>query len=212
MPAKKLAFLLGDFGIDRTAATHAALLLATEAPLTVVLAAVSLGERLTPVLRTALLAGAAGTALVATQGGGEGSLVGDVLVVAASLAAAGFAVLARRTLAGRDLVTATAVQLLGALLIAAPLWAGTAIAGNSQIATADLGHLAAAVALTASVLPFLLKNAAITRVTATSASLVLTLIPVFGTAASVALLGESVGLVQIAGGGLVIAAAAVASR
>jgi drug/metabolite transporter (DMT)-like permease len=55
-------------------------------------------------------------------------------------------------------------------------------------------------------------NRAIVPVTATAAGLILTLIPLFGAAALVALLHESLGAPQVAGGAFVIAAAALAAR
>ena len=60
-------------------------------------------------------------------------------------------------------------------------------------------------------IPFLLYNAAIARVTATAAGLTLSLVPLFGTLASLLLLGEALTAVQLAGGVCVIAAAALAA-
>jgi uncharacterized membrane protein len=116
-----IAFVLFDFGIDHTAATHASLLLSTETLFTVSLAILLLGERLSARLAVALAAGVAGSVLVAWHAGGaHASLLGDALVIAASLAAAGYAVLARHIAPGQDPVVVSAVQMLGALAIAGP--------------------------------------------------------------------------------------------
>jgi drug/metabolite transporter (DMT)-like permease len=209
-----LAFLLFDIGIAHTAATDGALLLSTDSLFTAGLAAAFLGERLGPRLRLALAAGVAGSLLVSLNGGGGmGSLLGDGLVLAASLSAAGYGVLARRVAPGRDTLSLTAVQMLVAAAIALAAAAGSFAGHHSHIADADAGHLAAALAvgILASVVPFVLYNAAIARVTATAAGLTLTLVPLFGTLASLLLLGEPLGGIQLAGGACVIAAAALAA-
>lgn len=209
-----LGFVLFDFGVDRTAATHASLLLCTETLFTVALAVALLGERLTGRLTVALGAGFAGSVLVAWQtGGAHASLLGDGLVVAASLAAAGYAVLARHVAPEQDPVVVSAVQMLAALLLAAPLSLTSIAAGSSRLGSADVGHLALAVAvgLLASVVPFVLYNSAAAHVPATSAGLIVVLIPVFAATASIVLVGESLGAFQLLGGVLVIAAAALAA-
>ena len=106
-----------------------------------------------------------------------------MLVVAASLSAAGYGVLAKRVVPGRDALSLTAVQLLVAAAIALPLAAAAAADHHSHLGHAGAGHLLAALAVGvfASVVPFLLYNAAIDRVTASVAGLVLTLVPLFGT-------------------------------
>jgi drug/metabolite transporter (DMT)-like permease len=142
-----------------------------------------------------------------------GSLVGDLLVLAGSLSAAGYGVLARRVAPGRDVLSLTAVQMLVAAAIALAAAAGSAAGHHSHLGQADAGHLGAAlgVGILAGVVPFLLYNAAITRVTATAAGLTLSLVPLFGTLASLVLLGEQLTGVQLVGGACVVAAAALAA-
>jgi drug/metabolite transporter (DMT)-like permease len=209
-----LAFLLFDIGIVHTAATDGALLLSTDSLFTAGLAAAFLGERMGPRLRLALAAGVAGSVLVSLDGsGGMGSLLGDVLVLAGSLSAAGYGVLARRVAPGRDTLSLTAVQMLVAAAIALAAAAGSVAGHHSHIGQADAGHLGAAllVGILASVVPFLIYNAVISRVTATSAGLTLSLVPLFGTLASLLLLREGLTVVQLAGGAFVVAAAALAA-
>jgi drug/metabolite transporter (DMT)-like permease len=209
-----LAFLLFDIGLAHTAATDGALLISTDSLFTAGLAAAFLGERLGPRLRLALAAGVAGSVLVSLDaGGGMTSLGGDVLVLAASLSAAGYGVLAKRVAPGRDTLSLTAVQMLVAAAIALAAAAGSFAGHHSHLGHADAGHLTAAlgVGILASVVPFLLFNAAIARVTATAAGLTLTLVPLFGTLASLLLLGEQLTGVQLAGGVCVLAAAALAA-
>jgi drug/metabolite transporter (DMT)-like permease len=209
-----LAYLLFDLGIARTAATDGALLVSTDSLFTAALATAFLGERLAPRLRLALAAGMAGSVLVSLNAeGGMSSLTGDLLVLAGSLSAAGYGVLARRVAPGRDTLSLTAVQMLGAAAIAVPAAVGSVAGHHSHIAQADAGHVLAALAvgILASVVPFLLYNAAIARVTATAAGLTVGLVPLFGTLASLVLLGEQLAAVQLAGGACVVAAAALAA-
>ena len=67
--APGLAFVLGDLGLSWTIATSGSLLLATEVPLSVVLAVVFLREAVDRTGRWALVCGFAGTALVALGAG-----------------------------------------------------------------------------------------------------------------------------------------------
>src|SRR5689334_12779963 len=140
-----LAFLLFDIGIAHTAATDGALLLSTDSLFTAFLAAAFLGERLGPRLRVALAAAVAGSVLVSLDdSGGMGSLLGDGLVLAGSLSAAGYGVLARRVAPGRDTLSLTAVQMLVAAAIALAAAAGSFAGHHSHLGQADTGHLAAA--------------------------------------------------------------------
>ena len=209
-----LAILLFDFGLVHTAATHGALLLATDSLFTVALAVVLLGERVGGRVVVALAAGFAGSALLSLDSGGTMStLSGDALVVAAALSAAVYAALARRVVAGRNALSLTAEQMLGAAVVALPLAAVMIAAGHSHLTHADAGHLLVTmtVALLSSVVPFVLYNIAIGGVTATSAALVLTLVPLFGALASVVLLGEHLAAAQLAGGAFVVVAAGLAT-
>jgi drug/metabolite transporter (DMT)-like permease len=208
-----LAFLLFDLGLAHTAATHGALLLATDSLFTVALAALLLGERVGSRLGMALAAGFAGSALLSLKGGGMSTVAGDMLVVASALSAAVYGVLARRIAATRDALSLTAEQMLGAASVALPLAVAAMLAGHSHLGHAGASHLgvAVAVALLGSVVPFVLYNVAIEAVTASSAALVLTLVPLFGALASLALLSEDLAAPQLAGGAFVLVAAGLAT-
>jgi len=209
-----LCFLLFDVGIARTAATDAALLIATESLFTAALAIAFLSERLDARLAFALLAGSAGAVLVSLHGGGgSSSLIGDALVVAASFTAGAYSVLARRVAPGRDVLALTVWQMLGGAIVCIPASGFALAAGHSHLAHTDSEHLLAAVAVgvLAGVVPFLLFNSAIEHVSATAAGLVLTLIPLFGTAAAVALLSESLHTKQLLGGALIVLSASLAA-
>ena len=205
-----LAFLLFDLGIARTAATHGALLLSTDTLFTIGLAWALLDERIDRRIAVALAAGLAGSVLVSLSGdGGMSSLVGDLLVVAGSLSAAGYGVLAKGAVTRHDPLALTAGQMFVAAGLALPLAAVAAVDHHSHLGHASAGHLLIAVAagLLGGVIPFVLYNAAIDRVTVSSSGLVLTLVPLFGALASVVLVGESLATWQLIGGALVMLAA-----
>jgi drug/metabolite transporter (DMT)-like permease len=209
-----LTYLLFDLGVQRTAASHAALLLALDAPATLLLAVAFLRERVDPLLVASLALGVGGTILVTWHAGGpEASLAGDVLVIGSALTGAAYGVLARHVAPSRDVVVVTAVQMLGALSVAVPVFAVSVARGASSIGSADGAHLALAVAvgLLGGVIPFLLFNRAIARVTALQAGLILVLVPVVGAGASVVLLAERISGLAASGSVLALAGATLAA-
>ena len=212
-----LSFALFDFGIDRTGAADGAILLASDGVFTVLLAWAVLGERFGRRLGAAIALGFVGSVAVAVGDAGRGaSLLGDGLVLASSAAAAAYGVAARRVATDGevDALSATAVQLLAATVIATPIVVAVAITHGSRLGRADEAHLLAALAtgLLGSAIPFLLFNRAIRDVEATSAALFSNLVPVFGVALALALLGEKPTFVQLGGGFLVLLAAVAATR
>ena len=187
-------YVLFDVGVQRTTASHAALLLALDSPATLVLAVMFLRERIDFLLLTSLVLGFGGSVLVTWRSDGPGgSLIGDALVIGSSLTAAGYGVLARRVAPGRDPVIVTAVQMLGALMIAVPIFVTSVGRGDSHLASADLAHLALAttVGLLGGVIP---------------------LVPVVGAAASIVLLGERITALALTGGCFALIAAVIAVR
>jgi drug/metabolite transporter (DMT)-like permease len=208
-----LSFALGDFGLDRTGAVDGALLIASETLFAVLMARVVLCERISLRVATAVAVGFAGAVLIALGGvdGGERSVLGDLLVLGGTAAAAAYTVAARRVArdGAPDALKVTAVQLAVALLVALPLVVVAAAGGHSELGHADGAHLAGAVAtgLLTTALPFLLFNVAIRDVGVAGGALILNLVPVIAAVFAVVLLGEGLGLVQLAGGAAVVAAA-----
>jgi drug/metabolite transporter (DMT)-like permease len=210
-----LTYVLFDLGVRRTTASHAALLLALDSPATLALAVMFLRERINLPLLTSLVMGIAGSVLVTWHSDGAGSsLIGDALVIGSSLTAASYGVLARHVAPGRDPVVVTAVQMLGALMIAVPIFVTSAARGDSHIASADVAHLALAttVGLLGGIIPFLLFNDAITELTASRAGLIGVLVPVIGAAASILLLDEKITALALTGGCFALVAALIAAR
>jgi drug/metabolite transporter (DMT)-like permease len=208
-----LSFALGDFGLDKTGAADGALLIASETLFVVVLARLVLTERLTQRTGFAVAAGALGSAAIGlgAVGDGQTTLLGDLLVLGGTAAAAAYSVLARRVARDTepDGLTVTAVQLLVAATVCLPLVLLGAASGHSHFADADAAHLLAGVAtgLLTTGIPFLLYNIAIRDVDAAPAAVVLNLVPIIAAVLATVLLDERLGALQILGGVAVIAAA-----
>jgi drug/metabolite transporter (DMT)-like permease len=209
-----LSFGLFDFGLSRTGAADGAILIASQSLFGVLLARVLLGERVSAVTRAAVAVGFAGSAVVGLAETGHGtSLVGDLLVLAASVAAAGNGVGVRRMSARADNLAATTTQLVAAALFAAPVILIADTGGKTGIASADSAHLIAAVAtgLLGGAVPFLAFNRAIRDLTVAHAGLILNLIPVLAAGGAVVVLGERLRWPEIVGGMLVVGAATAAA-
>jgi drug/metabolite transporter (DMT)-like permease len=203
-----LAYALFNFGLERTSAADASVLVSLESVVIAVFAAAFLGERLSPSLLLGIGLGVGGAILLAAHEVHRGaSLDGDVLVVAGVVAAAGYSVVARRLAPEGDAAVVTAYQLLAALAVAALVW-GTSSAGGSAgftHATALQWVAALATGLLGSAIPFLLFTYAVARLPAARTGLPLNLIPVFGVLFAVALLKERLMTAQLLGGLLVVA-------
>jgi drug/metabolite transporter (DMT)-like permease len=210
-----LTYLLANEGLRRDSAATAALLFALEAVVVVPLAAVFLAERVSSGVFLALGVGLLG-ALVTTGGAqaGKDTLVGHILILGSTLAAASYALLARRTTHRAPALIVTTYQLLAATAIALPFAIGSHVVGGSGLPPADSSHWAAAIAagLAGVALPFLLYNRAIVEIRATIAAGVLNLVPLVGFATAVLFLGDRPTLLEIVGGCLILISAAWLGR
>lgn len=205
-----LAFGLVDFGFARTGAADGAILIASQSLFGVMLARLLLGERVSGATGTAVAVGFAGSTLVGLAATGRGaSVLGDLLVVAASVAAATNGVGVRRLSAAADTLSATTTQLVAAALFAAPVILFADGTGKTHLAHADTAHVVAAVAtgLLGGAVPFLAFNRAIRDLTVAQAGVLLNLDALLAAAGAVLLLGERLRWPEIVGGVLVVGAA-----
>ena len=210
-----LTYLLGNEGLRRDSAATAALLFAMEAVLIIPLAAVFLGERVSSGVLLAISVGLLGA--LATAGGaqrGSDTLAGHLLILGSTLAAASYALLARRSAHRAPALIVTTYQLLAATAIALPFAIVSHVVGDSGLPVADLSHWTAAIAagLAGVALPFLLYNRAIVEVRATVAAGVLNLVPLVGFATAVVFLGNRPTHLEILGGCLILCSAAWLGR
>ena len=203
-----VAYAFFNFGLERTSAADAAVLISLESLAIAVLAAVFLGERLSAALVAGLALSAGGAVVLGLHEAHRGaSLAGDALVLVGVVAAAAYSVAARHVVRCAEAEVVTAYQLLGALAVAAPLWLSTSAGRGSTIAHASGTEwlAAAATGIFGSAVPFLLYTFAVARLPATRAAPLVNLIPFFGVASAVLLLGEGLSVTQLLGGVLTVA-------
>ena len=194
--------VLQNAGITRTSVTHAALLIGTTPILVAVIAALWQHTVARPVAWTGFALSLAGVVLVAGGGGGGASMAGDGLVVLSLLVGASFTVAQGRLLRGRDPVAVTAVQFVGAALVALPFSAATE---GLPAAPPSLGVVLITVALAAGTLvPFTLFAYGQSRVAPEVAGAFLNIEPLVGAVAGIVVFANPFGLPQAIGGAAII--------
>lgn len=206
-----LYFVFETLGLQRTTAPKAALIIAT-IPLAVTLfAALLLKERARRTDLAAAFVSLAGVAALVAGDPGfvprlDGAFLGDLLIGGAVLSAAMYMIIARNLGRRHTALEITSVQLAWGAVFFLPgfLWE----LPRSDWSAVDEASLSALAYLTvfATVAAFLLYNHALTRLTASRASVFINLIPVVTAVGAWLLLGEMLAPLQMMGGGLVLAA------
>jgi drug/metabolite transporter (DMT)-like permease len=205
-----LTFLLQNLGLARTTATNASLLQGAAPDLTLLLAAVVLGEGLGARRIAAVAAAMAGVGLVtlAAGGGVHAPGLGDALVLGSAGCFAAFVVLGRRAFPAygtlpvlADMATWGTAALLPAAAVESWLTQPTTLAaiGPEQLA------LVLYLGIGCSVLTYALWGYALRHIEAGCAAVFDTLIPVVGVAAAVLVLREAPLVWHLLGGALVAA-------
>ena len=197
-----------NYGLAWTSAVAGSLISGLEASCTFALAVLVLREPFTRRgLLTAVVSGA-GAVLVGLSGATGRAGLGDALVLAGVFAAATANLVAARQHADTDAMRMTAWQFTFGLSFVLPLlalqWASGAEAVPVNVSWRE--WLAAGIGGTVVlVIPFLLFNAVVTKVPATTSAVALNLYPVFGVVAAVLVLGEQLTALDVAGGALIVA-------
>jgi O-acetylserine/cysteine efflux transporter len=202
--------LLQNAGITRTSVSHAALLIGTAPIMVAIIAAVWQRSVARPVAWAGFAVSLAGVGLVAAGGGGSADLAGDGMVLASVLMSAGFTVTQTRLLNGRDPVAVTAVQFLGAALVALPF---SLLTEGMPAAPARPGAVLVVLALAAggTLLPFSLFAYGQSRLPAEIAGAFLNIEPLVGAVAGVVIFGDPAGPAQLGGGAAIIGGIALSS-
>lgn len=201
------------FAMQHTSPANGALVMATNPLLTTVLAALLLGERATTRQLAALPLALAGVAVV-ISGGTLHHLAtlhvasGDLLMVGADLAFAGYNVLGRRYMpGGAPMVNTTLIMLAGTVVLV------VVAAGSGErlsLPGPSTGAALLAMAVGGTVLAYLFWNTGIARLGAGRTALFLNLVPVFAMLADTAR-GMLPTAAQLVGGLLVIGAVSIAT-
>ncbi|OGK95183.1 MAG: hypothetical protein A3E31_00320 [Candidatus Rokubacteria bacterium RIFCSPHIGHO2_12_FULL_73_22] len=210
------AFALAHWGLARSTATNAALLIVVEPAAVILLSPLVLGERLTRREGAGAAAAVAGAVLVVADGvpALTGTVAphwrGDLLLVLSGLAYASYSLLGRSVLDRHAAALVTARSVLWGLVGLAPLAGAEWLRGERPVWTgaAVAGTLYLAVVITA--LGYLAWNWALRHVAAPRAALFLCVQPVGGALLGAGLLGEPLGPLTLAGGAALVAGLAIA--
>jgi drug/metabolite transporter (DMT)-like permease len=196
------------YALTVASAALVALLLYLYPAIVTVLAALVYKQRLTRLKITALVVALAGTALTIGELGG-GRPLGIVLGVAAAVSYAVYILLSSRVGPRAGAIPAATVIMLAA---AVSLGTATAIRGPS-FPTAPAGWIAiVALALISTVVAIVAFFAGLERIGPAEASTVSTVEPVVTVALAAAVLGESITVVQVVGGTLILVAVVILAQ
>lgn len=185
-----------------------ALLLYVYPAIVTVAAALIFGERLTPLKVAALVVALTGTALTLGDIGG-GRPLGIVLALAAAVAYATYILVSSRVVPRAGAIPAATVVMLAA---AAVLGTAVAIAGPSVPQTLQGWGAIGGLALVSTVVAMVTFFAGLQRIGPADASTVSTVEPVVTVALAALVLHESLSVVQLIGGALIVAAVVVLAR
>ena len=202
--------LLQNAGITRTSVSHAALLIGTAPVMVAIIAVVWHRSVVRPAAWAGFAVSLGGVGLIAAGGGGGANLGGDGMVLVSVLLSAIFTVGQTRLLRGRDPIAMTAVQFLGAALVAAPF---SALTESLPSAPAHPASLLAVVALIAggTLVPFTLFAFGQSRLPAEVAGAFLNIEPLVGAVAGVVVFGNPAGPAQLGGGAAILGGIALSS-
>ncbi len=167
----------------------------------------SRGERATGRQWAGILLSFAGIVVLvlAAGGAGGGSLTGNLLVLAASVSAAVYSILARRLLVSRSALFVTAWQNLFGALFMAPLALVEALVVGVRRPTAEAAGSVLFLTLMCSIVAYLLLNYAFRFLPANRVSVFINLTPIVAVASAFVLLGERLTLAQAAAAVVVVA-------
>ncbi|OPZ47061.1 MAG: putative amino-acid metabolite efflux pump [Actinobacteria bacterium ADurb.BinA094] len=200
-------FSFENTGIARTSVSEAAILIAAIPIFVALIGAFLPDERLGGRQWTGIILSFAGvTAMVLAAGGAEGgTLVGNLLVLGASLSAAVYNILARRLLVSRSALYVTAWQNLFGALFMAPLAAIEALVAGVRRPTVEAAGGVVFLTLMCSIVAYLLLNYAFRFLPATRVGVFVNLVPVVAVASAYILLGERLTVVQALAAAVVVA-------
>lgn len=208
-------FFFQNVALVYTSATDASLIIACLPALVAGLAALFLGERLTASRVVGVAISIVGVVVVVALGAPEPTalapLLGNALMLGAAVSWAAYTTIGKGLESLSFRVTSAASVLFGALFLIPFAAAEVALQGWPRL-TVDgwLGILYLGAG--ASALAYFLWNFALPRLDASEAAVYLNLVPLIGVLLAAATLQESVGLVRVAGGALIVGGVTLASQ
>jgi len=206
-----LAYAVGLVGLSLTSAGHAAVISSAEPIFILLVGWVCFKQRPSRRLALCIAIAMAGLVLVSGEGGavdGPNQVLGDLLIVAATMFAAGYVVLSARlvvnfpsaTLAGAQQI----VGLLFAIIVYGLAHAGGFIEERWQGIDSGILFYAAASGVVQYAIPFWLYLIGLRVLSAGAAGLYLALTPVFGVVGAIVWLGERPHALMLVGATLIL--------
>lgn len=215
-----LAYMVGIFGLNMTTASNATIIGSSEVVLTILLAAVFLGEKLTRM--KLLLAGISFLGILLlmlkdAEGANPSSIVGDLLILLGTVFAVFYVLLSKKQIGAIAPLKLTASQQLVGLIVTVLCFGMlSTIDSNYGIKVAGITPQFWLLAVVSGVLQyalaFLLYLIALRSVPVSHAAFYVALIPVFGVTSAIILIGEQPSLFQWVGAVLVVASSYCANR
>ena len=199
-------FSFENTGIARTSASQAAIIIATIPIFVAVLNVFTLREPMAGRQWTGVVLSFAGIVALVTFGGQRsgGSVGGDLLVLAASLSAAVYSLMARRLLLERSALSVTTYQNLFGAAFMLPLALVEAAFVGVRRPTADAAGGVLFLTVTCSVIAYLLLNYAFRFIEASRLSVFINLTPIVGVGFAFLVLGERFTVAQAAAAVVVV--------
>lgn len=215
-----LAYMVGIFGIKMTTASNATLIASSEVILTILFAAVFLGEKLTRMkllLAGISFLGVLPLVLKDAQGASRSLLIGDLLVLMGTVFAVFYVLFSKKQIKLSDPLQLTSSQQLVGLIVTVFCFSVlSSIIPNYEINAAGISPqfwlLAIGSGIMQYALAFLLYLISLQNIPVSHAAFYIALIPVFGVASAVVMIGEQLSLAQWTGGLFVIASSYCANR
>ncbi len=215
-----LAYMFGIFGVKMTTVSNATLIASTEVILTILFAAAFLGEKLTRakfLLSGISFVGISLLMLKDAQGAGHSSLIGDSLVLLGTLFAVFYVLFSKKQVeTANPLQLTTSQQTVGLITTVLCFSVLSVLNPSYEVNAASISPqfwlLAVGSGIMQYALAFLLYLVALQNLPVSHAAFYLALIPVFGVASAVAIIGEQPSLAQWVGGLLVVASSYYANR
>lgn len=214
-----LTYMVGIIGLSLTTASNATLIGASEVILTILFAAVFLGEKLTRI--KFLLAGTSflGLVLLMLRDGSpnNASFIGDLLILLSTVFAVVYVLVSKKQIgAVEPLRLVVSQQSVGLVMTVVCFGLLSTIDSRYEISIAGIEPHFWLLAITSGILhyalAFLLYLIALRNLPASQAAFFIALVPVFGVASAIVLIGEHPTAVQWLGAGLIIASSYYANR
>lgn len=204
------AFAFGHWGLARSTATNAALLIIVEPVSIMALSPLLLGERMSRREATGAVVAVLGAVIVVLNGvpGLTHALAphwrGDLLLVLSGLAYGAYTLIGRGVLSRHSPLRVTARSIVWGAVVMVPFAVAEWVGGARPVATAGsvAGALYLAVVITA--FGYLLWNWALARVAAPQVAVFVTVQPIGGAILGVVLLHEPLTAFTVAGGALIV--------